>query len=522
MRFARRRLGCAVVTALEVTPVLIGFLNVVLVSTWLVASAPQTGAAQHADALAARGAQGAAAMEAGRFDEAASIYNELVAARPGDPGLQMNLGMARYMAGRPADALLPLQQAIRLKPALAPASLFLGAALLDLGRAEEAVVPLERAVKAMPQNPSPREMLARARFGLARFASAAADYRALTTIDGENPKAWYGLARSYQGLAEQAFAALQREAPDSPLIELLFAEVLVSEVKYAGALRIYRRALERPLPVGGVHEAVAELYERAGRSDWAALELQNAARRSPAECSSHRAECEFLAGRFRQALAAARQSSTPVAKYWAIRAANRLATGSVARLETLPPSVELHLIRAEIAQSNGRDPEAVTEIRAALTLAPGDATVETALAEALLRARDLVEALPLLERLTRQQPEAAQLLFLYGDALLQSQQLERAIQLLERTVKADPSFLPARRSLGRAYAQAGRFDAALPYLEAAAAEDDDGDVHYQLARAYQALDRPADAQKAMTEYQKRHQTAPQPSETQEPALTPPQ
>jgi predicted Zn-dependent protease len=220
-----------------------------------------------------------------------------------------------------------------------------------------------------------------------------------------------------------------------------------------------------------------------------------------------RAECDFLAGRFRASLAAALQSPAAVDRYWVIRAANRLATDAVARLEKLPPSVELHLIRAELAQSRGRNTEAVTEVRAALVLSPGNRTIETALAEALLEAHNLDEALPLLERLNREHPADGSLLLMYGDALLQSQQLDRAIPILENAVKADRAGLPARASLGRAYVQAGRYQEALSHLEAAASQDDDGDVHYQLARAYQALERPGDAQKAMTEYQKRRERA---------------
>src|SRR5436190_20241889 len=90
-------------------------------------------AIQAADPVPARAAEGAAAMQAGRFEDAAAIYAELTTARPGDAGLLMNLGMARYMAGHPGDALGPLQKSVRLQPALAPASLFLGASLLDLG-----------------------------------------------------------------------------------------------------------------------------------------------------------------------------------------------------------------------------------------------------------------------------------------------------------------------------------------------------------------------------------------------------
>ena len=275
-----------------------------------------SGATQASDALAARAAEGAAAMQAGRFQDAATIYDELASARPGDAGLLMNLGMARYMAGHPADALPPIQKAARLRPALAPASLFLGAALLDLGRAREALLPLQRAVTALPQNADAREMLARAYLERSQFTSASVHYRMLTTMQPVNPKAWYGLARTYEGIAREALGALQRQAPDSSLLELVVADVAVTQEKFGAALAIYRRALDSPTPVGGLHEAVAELYERAGKPEWAAAESRKIRRRSDAGCAARQAECDFLAGRFRESLAAALRSPTAVGRSW--------------------------------------------------------------------------------------------------------------------------------------------------------------------------------------------------------------
>ena len=281
--------------------------------------------------------------------------------------------MARYMAGHVEQAIPPLQKAVKLNPTLAPAALFLGASLLDVGRLKEAAVPLRKAVAAMPKNAEAREMLARVTLALSDYPAAATHYRALTALDADSPKAWFGLARSYQGIAEEAFTALQQQAPESPMLELIVAEVAVTAGKFPAALSIYRRVLADGPPVGGVHEAVAELYERAGKPEWAAEELKRAPPRTPAACASKRAECLFLDGKHRDALLAARQLKSPVGLYWTIRAANSLATESVARLETLPPSVELHLIRAEIAQGQGRRADAVTAVRSALALAPGDA-----------------------------------------------------------------------------------------------------------------------------------------------------
>ena len=483
-----------------------------------------TGAWTQAQDAAARASEAAAAMQAGRFDAAAAIYDELVTARPNDAGLLMNLGMARYMGGHPDRALPVLQKAVRLNESLAPASLFLGASLLDLGQFAEAATPLQRAVTLMPKNPDAREMLARSYLGSTRPSKAAPQYRTLTTLQPSSPKAWYGLARSYEGIAEASFVTLQKEFPDSPLLELIVADIAATQEKFPAALAIYRRALQNNVPVGGLHEFVADLYERAGKSEWAAIELRKVKPRTAAYCSTRAAECRFLDGKFREALSAAQQSTGAVGRFWAVRAANRLAVEAVSHLETLPSSAELHLIRAEIAQSRNRNPEGVTEIRAALELEPGNPAIESALAEALVRAHDLGEAIPLLERLTRAQPDDGSLLLMYGDALLQSQQVDRAIPILERAAKAEHALPSARALLGRAYVQAGRYGDAVPHLEASIENDQDGDIHYQLARAYQALDRQEDAQKAMTEYQKRRQAAapPPPEVAEDPVLTPPE
>ena len=332
------------------------------------------------------------------------------------------------------------------------------------------------------------------------------------------------MARSYEGIAEATLTALQTASPNSPLLELIVADVAVTQDKFPAALAIYRRALAGTPPVGGLHESVADLYEQAGHPDWAAAERAKVKRRTPAYCATRAAECHFLAARLRESLAAALASPTPVGRYWTIRAANRLATEAVAHLETLPSSVELHLIRAEIAQSRGQHPESVKEMREALALAPGDPAVETALAEALLHAHDLKEAIPLLERLNRDRPGDASLLLMLGDALVEDQQLDRAIPVLEQAAKAPDALPHARASLGRAYVQAGRYEESLPFLQAAAATDEDGDVHYQLARAYQALQRPAEAAKAMAVYQQRkaQEAPPSPDAAPEPVLTPPE
>ena len=113
---------------------------------------------------------------------------------------------------------------------------------------------------------------------------------------------------------------------------------------------------------------------------------------------------------------------------------------------------------------------------------------------------------------------------MYGDGLMEHQEFDRAIPILEAAVKGDATASAAQASLGRAYMQAGRFADAVPHLEAASADDANGDLHLQLARAYQALQRADEARSAMAEYQKRHQqeAVEAPTDVKEEALTPPE
>ena len=67
--------------------------------------------------------------------------------------------------------------------------------------------------------------------------------------------------------------------------------------------------------------------------------------------------------------------------------------------------------------------------------------------------------------------------------------------------------MPAQASLGLAQSRVGKSAAAIPHLEAALALDDDGSMHYQLARAYQAAGLAEKAQKAMSAYQEIQQKA---------------
>jgi tetratricopeptide (TPR) repeat protein len=464
-----------------------------------------------ADDLAARAQQGKAAMAAGRYDEAAAIYGDIVKALPNEAGMRLNLGLAHAMAGRKRDAVEPLESALKLQPDLLTAALFLGAVRLELGQPARAVAPLEKVVAAQPANADARRMLGDALLALERPEAALRQYRALAEAAPTQPAAWYGLGRSYETLAAAAVERLQRSAADSTWMLLLAGEALVAQGRHANAFRVYRDALEKQPGLAEARAALADIYEKTGHADWAATERAKVAPRAEADCRTHALECDFRAGRHDAVLAGAAgvpaAGRPPETDYWLARSAAELARAAFARLAALPPSPEAALVEAGVLRGQGQHAEAAGKLRQAAQTWPQDGRLTRELARTLYLARDLGAARPLVEELLRADPDSPELALLLGDTLLLQQQAVEAVPLLERAVRGAPDPLPARASLGRAYALAGKPEKAIPHLVAAAASDEDGSLHHQLAQAYQATGQSAAAATALERSQRLREAA---------------
>src|SRR5450432_2462069 len=79
------------------------------------------------DDLAFQSRQAKEMMSAGRFEEAISIYKQLVQAVPQEPGLRLNLALAEHLAGRDREAIPDFEAVLKAQPNLFPALLSLGA-----------------------------------------------------------------------------------------------------------------------------------------------------------------------------------------------------------------------------------------------------------------------------------------------------------------------------------------------------------------------------------------------------------
>jgi predicted Zn-dependent protease len=454
-----------------------------------------------ADGLALKSQQAKQLMAEGNFAQAVSLYRELNQAVPNNPGLMLNLGMALQMAGKKREAIPELEAAVKLDPSLAPAWLFLGATRLQLGETTAAVKALKKVLDLEPDHREARQMLGDALLSLGHLEEAEEQYRKLVELDSESPQAWYGLGRAYESLAGRAFQKLQGTAPQSSYLLALLAETRLREQQFSSAFYLYRRALEEMPTLRGLHKAVAEIYRQTGHPDWADTEEKKESQLPSPDCGAQAFECHYQAGRYKELIAAANEANTPDSLYWRSRAYNELALEAFTRLGQLPPSRELHELKAHIYNSQKRYSDAASEWREALKLSPADWEIQKQLAISLKLAQDYSAALPLLRELLRQQPSSAELNYLAGDTLLAQQKAEEAIPLLKRAVIHDPKFLAAHKSLARADLAAGKPIEAIPHLKLAMPTDEDGSLHFQLAQAYQASGQSELAKKALEDYQ---------------------
>jgi tetratricopeptide (TPR) repeat protein len=248
-------------------------------------------------------------------------------------------------------------------------------------------------------------------------------------------------------------------------------------------------------------ERIAEIYEHLGRKAEADQTRQKIQALPAADCVRDKAFCEFKAGRFLETIRAVGLRKDAESYYWRVRAHNELALDAFTRLEQLPPSADSHKFRALMFRDQGRHQESIDELKRAQSLAPDDRSIQRELATSFYFNRDYESAERLFERLVKLEPKSAELQFLYGDTLLQAQKPESAIAPLEAAARANPKVLPGRAALARAYLQVGRQADAIPHLKAALEIDEDGSLHYQLARAYQAAGQPELAKQMMAKYE---------------------
>jgi tetratricopeptide (TPR) repeat protein len=181
---------------------------------------------------------------AGRLQESAGVWQELIEADPNQPRNHVNLGSALYRLGRGGEAMRAFQTALSLDPDFAPAHYNIAYLLATQDRAAAALPFASEAVRLNPQDWEAQALLAELCLKVGDLDRAVE--HSLTV--GELQK-------------------------DNPAVQLAVAHVLTRAGRFAEALAAARRAVQ----LDANHlEAAAELA-------WLLATMPDPARRRPTE-----------------------------------------------------------------------------------------------------------------------------------------------------------------------------------------------------------------------------------------------
>lgn len=203
------------------------------------------------------------------------------------------------------------------------------------------------------------------------------------------------------------------------------------------------------------------------------------------------ASCSYFTGDFVTAsFAGGRAKSYPgtimQGLYWESKADEKLAVAALARAgEIDPDSPALHVLIGNAFRQQRHWSEAEAEYRKALVIDPANRAARLSLGIVLLTELKTDEAFELDKSLLAETPDGPEANLLAAEILVQEHKFSQAQPYLLRCRNLKPELASrVHILLGRVYAETGRTVEAIAEYKQGLSTDEDGSLHYQLARLY--------------------------------------
>jgi predicted TPR repeat methyltransferase len=209
------------------------------------------------------------AHRAGRFAEAAEVYQAILRVVPDHADALHFLGVAEHQAGRPEVALTHFDRALALVPAHPDALSNRGNVHRSLGRLDRAEADYRRALDLRPDDPTTLGNLGTVLRARGDYAGAVTAFRAVLAKKPDHASTWQNLAGALasQGHGAEAVAAYQEAARLSPGSADMYRDLgvaLYAEGRIREACEMYRQCLAlAPDDARARHLLAASLGESA-------------------------------------------------------------------------------------------------------------------------------------------------------------------------------------------------------------------------------------------------------------------
>jgi len=227
-------------------------------------------------------AEGAKALDAGKYEAAADSFNKAIAADPADYYAHFNLAMAYTYLHKDEEGIAEYRKTLELKPGLYEAELNGGMLLLRQKNPADALPLVEDAANQKPKEYAPRFYLAEAQLQSGLADQAAENYRLAAEIDPKSAAAelGWGRALALNGKPDEAaphFRAAVERDPRYRDSLLSLAELFEEKKQIAEALAIYREFPDN----AAVQERAGQLLLQSQKFAEAVPQLAQAYQKAP-------------------------------------------------------------------------------------------------------------------------------------------------------------------------------------------------------------------------------------------------
>jgi tetratricopeptide (TPR) repeat protein len=474
-------------------------------------------------------------LQLNRPREAAPYLLAAEKLKPDDPQPALALGRTFHALWEPGKSARWYRQALVLAPRNGEA--WYGLGLAHFGLAEAAGAKLTSSFR---ESVYVAELTAGARAEEGSLTEAIHAYRALLALKAVPPRcshASYGFVLIGHGDPAEAEQEFRRDLDSCPAARVGMARLLFESGAQEKAMDMLtdfansdREGFDSSLPrfwegleTPQLEVRLAQLRQSAGNmAGVVAARLREGARPpTPLEPESAVPESgnledlqrfasnAYFSGRFRTAALASdrlrqKYPNDPAGWYWAVRANQKLGVAALARAgEVEPASPKIHALLGDAYQRRRMFDQAREEYSKVLAASPDSVAGLAGLAKADYADGRLDEARSTAQKALARSPADGEINLLMGEILVARHAYAEAEPYLEHGLHARPDLLPhVHALLGQVYARTGRPKEAIKELTQGLASDEDGSVHYQLARLYQEA---GDASAAAAAFEKSKQ-----------------
>jgi tetratricopeptide (TPR) repeat protein len=343
--------------------------------------------------------------QAGRYADAARVYQALLDRDPNDPAVLHLFGVMHQQCGHSARAVELISRAIALRPEVAAFHANLAEAQRSLGQHEQAAASCRAALRLRPDYAEALNNLGLALHELGRHDEAIAQFEAALALQPE-----FALAQNNRATALRALG------------------------KTDEAVEAYRAALTLDPTLGRAHANLGQLLADQGQLVEGLAHCREAVRHQPDLAAGHNNLGNVL------------------------RALERWTEAEAAYGEAIRLQPDLGVAHANLGltlQQQGKPGAALPHFRRAAELAPDDAAVCQQLAEAHALAEDWTAALPICQRRVELKPQDADAHNALGWAYQSDGRPAEAETAYRRALELQPDHPDARLNLGSLHEELG-------------------------------------------------------------------